>query len=176
MAFRILPGSAAPGLSLVGAGLALAFPEQRWLGFLLIGAGLVLFMIDVRWESARWSSAAGSASDGEREPRRIPGMARITSFIREPNFAAALLAFFLCVSGAAFYVQFHFPQPRPYRVQIIAYGITAVGAALPIVAFILRKLRMRPRRRRRIGWIITIALWAITSGLIGALLHARHSL
>ena len=65
MAFKLTPGSGATGLGIIGGGLALAFPDQRWLGFCLIGLGLLVVLFDVRFERGH------VRADGERVSRLI---------------------------------------------------------------------------------------------------------
>src|SRR5436309_2448018 len=43
-------GSAAAACGIIGTGLALALPEEKWIGWLLVAIGLLVFAFDVRIE------------------------------------------------------------------------------------------------------------------------------
>jgi hypothetical protein len=50
MRFRSISGPASAAVGIIGTGLALALPEQKWIGFILIALGLATFIIGVRDE------------------------------------------------------------------------------------------------------------------------------
>lgn len=50
MRIKIASGSAAAGFGIVGTGLAMALPEEKWIGFLIIATGLTIFVFDIRFE------------------------------------------------------------------------------------------------------------------------------
>jgi hypothetical protein len=50
MQIKIAPGSAGTAIGIIGTGLAMLLPEQRWIGILLIGIGLLVFLFDIRVE------------------------------------------------------------------------------------------------------------------------------
>ncbi len=43
-------GSASAALGIIGTGLAMAFPEEKWIGLFLVGIGLLVFLFDVKIE------------------------------------------------------------------------------------------------------------------------------
>jgi hypothetical protein len=60
------PGLGSAGCGLVGTGLAVLFPEQRWIGLMLIGIGIVVFVFDFQFER-------GHIETGERRLGKIIG-------------------------------------------------------------------------------------------------------
>src|SRR5271166_7140350 len=48
MQVKIASGSAGTAISIIGTGLTMLVPGQRWIGILLIGIGLLVFLFDVR--------------------------------------------------------------------------------------------------------------------------------
>jgi hypothetical protein len=56
MQIRIGSGSFSTGLGVIGTGLAMAFPDQKWIGFVLIAIGLLIFLFDIRFEHGEMES------------------------------------------------------------------------------------------------------------------------
>jgi hypothetical protein len=54
-------GSGAAALGIIGTGLALALPDDKWIGWILVAAGLLVFLFDVRIEG--WHVRAGRLRD-----------------------------------------------------------------------------------------------------------------
>ena len=48
MQIRTTAGSGAAGLGIIGTGLTVALPEEKWIGWLVVGVGIAVFMFDVR--------------------------------------------------------------------------------------------------------------------------------
>jgi hypothetical protein len=96
MQFRLESGSAAAALGLAGTGVALAFPEQRWLGFILIAFAVVVFLFDLRVEH-------GGIEAGGHRLVRLFGSA---GFSLESRWALSVLIGLIPV--VSIYLVFHF--------------------------------------------------------------------
>lgn len=48
MHFKTNAGTRSAAAGLIGTGLAVAFPEQRWIGFIIIAVGFVIFIFDIK--------------------------------------------------------------------------------------------------------------------------------
>ena len=53
MRLRTSSGSFSGGLGIVGTGVALMFPDAKWLGALLVIAGTLIFVFDVHFERGK---------------------------------------------------------------------------------------------------------------------------
>jgi hypothetical protein len=95
MKMKITSGSASAGLAIVGTGLAMALPEQKWMGFVLIGISAVVFGFDIRFEH-------GEIGSGERRlgrllhsnDRRRRMIALICMIISGPIFVGSAAVYF----------------------------------------------------------------------------------
>jgi hypothetical protein len=102
MQIKIASGSASAGFATIGTGLAMALPDQKWIGFVLIAIGLLIFVFDIRFEH-------GEIESGERRlgkllhsnPRR-----RMIGLLGMVIFGLGFIA------SAAVYL---WPQTKPWK-------------------------------------------------------------
>jgi hypothetical protein len=53
MAIRTESGSTSAAIGLIGAGLIVIFPDQKWIGWALVAGGFLVFLFDIRIDSWR---------------------------------------------------------------------------------------------------------------------------
>lgn len=102
MQFRLEPGSTTAAFGLAGGGVALAFPAQRWLGFVMIALAVVVFLFDIRVEHAEVDS-------GERRLGKLLHWRGFANWkLRSRTFSIMLAVVAGLLPGVFVYFALHF--------------------------------------------------------------------
>jgi hypothetical protein len=137
MRVTVTSGSASSALGLAGTGLALVWPDQKWIGGILIALAVLIFLFDIRVERGKFRASSGASF-----------WQRLTSvFVREiPLLEAATRAYEKTRSAPISIVSETFSDSAPailiwYCDQMTRY----IGEEQPLV----RLYGNRPPSRRK---------------------------
>jgi hypothetical protein len=72
MRFKTTSGSGAGAFGIIGTGLALALPDEKWIGWTLVVIGFFVFVFDIHLERGQFASVGSTASFKNRFKRMWP--------------------------------------------------------------------------------------------------------